>query len=178
MIARAQQQAEALRAQYRAKLHPGSDGGAEPEGEAEAPPGHTEPQTPQPPADSKPELQPAFETAVQFFQGIVDWSRGNLVVSVRAPFYFEGKEVTSIDEVRKRWARALAGLGTGPMVLYGIELLSWDEMVKKYGKPPERLSEIPSKGAMVAVANINGQPKVAVLHKEGNGTWQVFAFHD
>jgi hypothetical protein len=50
-------------------------------------------------------------------------------------------------------------------------------MVKKHGKPPAKLENVPMRSAVIAVANLDGRAEVAALKRDGDH-WAVFAFHD
>lgn len=138
---------------------------------------------PQPPARCvapstlKGELLQAWAPACEFFSGIADRDIGLMTAKLHAPFYFEGRSVAGADEVRKKWRELLADLGSAPEPFYGLELYTYDDMVKKYGKPPAKLDSVPLRGAIIAVANIDGHPEIAALKRE-NGAWAIFAFHD
>lgn len=130
-----------------------------------------------PPKSLKGDLPQAYVNACTFFDGIANRHLPDVVDITRAPFYFEGKPVQSVDETRKRWRELLAGLDRSPAPFYGLDLYTYDEMVKKYGKPPAKLEGVPLRNAVIAVANIDGHAEIAALRREGHD-WVVFAFHD
>jgi hypothetical protein len=100
-----------------------------------------------------------------------------LVSLSRAPFYFESRAVSSPEEIKKRWASALANQPLESLRLLDIEVLSHEEMIKKYGKPPERLAAWPAGGGTYTVGNLSGHAAVVLWRRNGNG-WQALAFHD
>ncbi len=95
----------------------------------------------------------------------------------RAPFYFESRVASSPEEIKKRWASALSIQPLERLRLYDIDVLSPEEMVKKHGKPPERLSGWPLSGSTVTIGNFSGHAAVVLWRKSGNA-WQAIAFHD
>jgi hypothetical protein len=60
-----------------------------------------------------------------------------------------------------------------------VELFTLEEMEKRHGKLPARLSAWPirERGAYFAVANISGHAAVAMVRQVGD-QWRVFAYHD
>jgi hypothetical protein len=131
-----------------------------------------------PAANVKPELLAPFNISMEFFGGVIHHDLDTLVSYSRTPFSFDGHTVNSPDEVKKRWTHILAELGRTNATLYGLEVLPYDDMVKKYGKPPAKLNDINWKGSVVAVGNIDGRATLAVLRRDTNGAWRVFAFSD
>ena len=95
----------------------------------------------------------------------------------KPPFYFEGKAANNPDDVRRRWAAALNSRPVERFTLYGIDVMTPEEMEAKYGKPPEKLSGWPMRGGMITVANLSGQAAV-VLWKKNGTTWSAVAYHD
>jgi hypothetical protein len=95
----------------------------------------------------------------------------------RAPFYFESRAVSSHEEIKRRWASALANQPLESLRLLDIEVLSHEEMIKKYGKAPERLSAWPAGGGIYTVGNLSGHAAVVLWRRNGNA-WQALAFHD
>lgn len=129
------------------------------------------------PADTKPELAAAYLQACGFFRSLAARDANGVQAAVRGPFWFEGKQVASGEDVHKKWAQLLRDLRGTTATLYGFELMTAEDMAKKYGKPPAKLESWPLKGALVAVANVDGRAQVAALRKDNAG-WAVFAFHD
>jgi len=130
-----------------------------------------------PPEGLSPDLTDAYDSACAFFGAVADRDLAAVLPHLRAPFYFEGTQVNATDDIVLRWKQLLADRGGGPSTFYGLEVLSYDEMVKKHGKPPAKLQSVPLRGAVIAVANFDGRAEVAALKREG-GRWAVFAFHD
>lgn len=100
-----------------------------------------------------------------------------LTLLSKVPFYFEGQQASTADELKKGWLAALQGKSLESTQLFDIELLTPEEMTEKYGRPPERLANWPLKGAMVSIANLDGHPVVVLWRRAGQG-WQALAFHD
>lgn len=129
------------------------------------------------PAALKGDAAAAYGPACSFFKAVAEREPAALAPVVRAPFFFEGKAVASREEALKRWSALLADLRGTRSTLYGVELYTAEEMIKKYGKPPSKLEAVPLRGAMIAVGNLDGRAAVVALRKDG-GSWTVFAFHD
>jgi len=130
-----------------------------------------------PPKDLKRDMQPPWEAACKFFSAVAERDPVKVYKVLKAPFYFENKQVNALEDAGRKWAALLNDLGKGQSTLYSVEVLTYDDMVKKYGKPPAKLDSVPLRGAMMAVANVDGHAQVAALKRDG-GSWMVFAFHD
>ena len=130
-----------------------------------------------PPRELEASRAPAYTTACTFFTALASRNVDGLMPTVKAPFFFEGTSVGAIDGVGHRWVQLLGDLGNGSAHFYGMQLYSYDEMVKKYGKPPAKLAKVPLRGAMIAVGDLNGRAEVVALVRQGE-RWAVFAFHD
>ena len=81
--------------------------------------------------------------------------------------------------MKKTFDDALREKRTDLLTLYGIELLTPQEMEKRYGKPPARLAELPWRSGRnkIAIANLSGHGAVAIL-REVDGLWRVIAYTD
>lgn len=120
----------------------------------------------------------ALSTAAQAFYRALAARDVDAVASLcRAPFFFEGKSVGSAEEIRRKWSEALQGRALPDLELDDVELLSYEEMVARFGRPPEKLSGWPIKGAMLSVGNLAGHAAI-VLWKKNGQAWQAFGFHD
>jgi hypothetical protein len=129
-----------------------------------------------PPKTLKGDVANAYEAACHFF-GDLAARDPQLMRRVHAPFYFEAKSYPTLEDTARHWGKLLNDLGEAPATLYGLEAYTYDDMVKKYGKPPAKLESVPLRGAIIAVANVDGRPQVAALRRDGN-SWMVFAFSD
>ena len=101
----------------------------------------------------------------------------NIMVFCKAPFFFEGKQVGTDAEVRKKWETELSSEPLETARLVGVEYFSFDEMVARYGKAPEKLASWPLRSGMLAVGNLSGHP-VVVLWRKGARGWEALGFHD
>ena len=148
-------------------------------------PAAVEPPAGQPPAESatrgKAETRAPEDdlgiVARQFFAKLLKRDIAGATTFCRTPFFFEGKSVNSPEEVRKRWAAAVSSRAVERIVLYGIDVLTPEEMVKKYGEAPSKLAAWPLKGGMITIANLSGQAAV-VLWKKSNNVWSAIGYHD
>jgi hypothetical protein len=143
----------------------------------EAVPGTDTSQHCAPPESLTKDQANAYLAACSFFTGIANREPSRVIHSCRAPFYFEGKPVSSADEIARRWTQLLGELQDTRANFYGLEILSYDDMVKKYGKPPAKLDNVPLRGATLAVGNLDGYANIIALKKDGP-LWTVFAFQD
>jgi len=93
------------------------------------------------------------------------------------PFSFDGREARSREEVRRAWTRVLQRHTVAGRKLGTIELLTYDELVKRYGPSPERLQSLPLAGSQAAVADLGGRPTLILMKKRGS-SWVMFAITD
>jgi hypothetical protein len=94
-----------------------------------------------------------------------------------APFSFDGTEARTREEVRRAWNRVLQRHALAGRKLEGIEVVAYEELVKRVGEPPERLKGLPLAGSEVAVANLGGRPTLILMKKRG-ATYVPFAVTD
>lgn len=112
-----------------------------------------------------------------FYLALLSKDVDRLAAMSRAPFYFESRAVSSPEEIKKRWASALSSQPLESLRLLDVEVLSPEDMSKKYGKPPERLAAWPAGGGTYTVGNLSGHAAVVLWRRSGSG-WQALAFHD
>ena len=129
------------------------------------------------PAGLKGDAAAAFGPACSFLKAVAARDALALTGLVHAPFFFEGKSLAGREDVLKRWTTLLGELRGTQATVYGVEVYTSDEMIKKFGKPPAKLDAVPLRGAMIAVGNLDGRATVVALRKD-QGVWTVFAFHD
>lgn len=96
----------------------------------------------------------------------------------KAPFFFEGKQLATDAEMRKKWETSLPGKLFEGYSVIGVEFFTFDEMVAKYGKPPEKLAGWPVRTGTLAVGNLGGHPVVVLWRKGAKGAWEAVGFHD
>jgi hypothetical protein len=92
-------------------------------------------------------------------------------------FAFDGRPVWNSQDARAEWVRALEQRSLAGVQLYGVEVLPYDEMVKRYGKPPARLSQMNLMGTEVAVVNLGGRAMLVIFKKHGEG-WTPIGVSD
>jgi hypothetical protein len=131
-----------------------------------------------PTAHLPPELVAPWQISMQFFTYLQRHDVEGVVAFSRAPFSFDGRPAATADDIKKGWARYLADNPLRHATLYGLEVLPYEEMVKRYGPVPAKLADLPLKGAVIAVANIDGRANLALLRKDPTGAWRVYAFSD
>jgi len=94
-----------------------------------------------------------------------------------APFSFDGTEARTREEVRRAWNRVLQRHALAGRKLEGIEVIAYEELVKRLGDPPERLRGLSLPGSEVAIANLGGRPTLILMKKRG-ATYVPFALTD
>lgn len=95
------------------------------------------------------------------------------------PFQLEERRFDTPESLVVAWVKEIRNKRTDLVTLYDIEVLSYAEMEKKYGKPPARLGAIIPRGTEVyaAVANLSGRAAVLLYRKAGT-EWLAFAYTD
>jgi hypothetical protein len=132
------------------------------------------------PASEGAETQLAMKTARAFFTDLIQGDARRLVgEDCGLPFYVEDRKFSGGEELLQEWLKNLRDKRTDLLTLYGIEVLTPQEMEKKYGKPPARLANVPWKlpHTLIAVANLSGHAAVVILTAEVQG-WRVVGYHD
>ncbi|WP_199242774.1 hypothetical protein [Vitiosangium sp. GDMCC 1.1324] len=95
------------------------------------------------------------------------------------PFQLEERRFDTPESLVVTWVKQLRNKRTDLITLYDIEVLTYAEMEKKYGKPPTRLGAIVPRGTEVyaAVANLSGRAAV-ILYRQDGPDWKAFAYTD
>jgi len=129
--------------------------------------------------DADSEVSAVLSQARTYFADLLAQRIPEVVEQSEIPFYLEGRRVGSRGELASKWTQNLADKRLDLLALYGIEILTPSEMLKRYGDPPSRLSTLPWRRprTYLAVANISGRPTIAVFHRSAAG-WRVAGFTD
>lgn len=131
----------------------------------------------QPSQPPDPPAHPALPVAKRFFQALLQADARTAVQLSASPFHLEALRIDVEDQLIQELIKHLRSKRTDLLTLYGVEVLSLEEMEKRYGKVPARLASVPLRGATFAVANINGKAAVAIL-REVSGAWRVVGYTD
>ncbi len=129
--------------------------------------------------DADSEVSAVLSQARTYFADLLAQRIPEVVEQSEIPFYLEGRRVGSRGELASKWTQNLADKRLDLLALYGIEILTPSEMLKRYGNPPSRLSTLPWRRprTYLAVANISGRATIAVFHRSAAG-WRVAGFSD
>ncbi len=129
--------------------------------------------------DADSEVSAVLSQARTYFADLLAQRIPEVVEQSEIPFYLEGRRVGSRGELASKWTQNLADKRLDLLALYGIEILTPSEMLKRYGSPPSRLSTLPWRRprTYLAVANISGRATIAVFHRSAAG-WRVAGFSD
>jgi hypothetical protein len=128
-------------------------------------------------AQAVPLVEDVREGSVAIVQAIVTRDLEALALLTPTPFSFDGTEVTTRAAVRQRWAALLERYPVDQLQLRGVEVLSYDDLVARHGKPPARLQRLPLQGTQAAILDLNGKGAVLLWRKRAKG-FQVFAISD
>jgi len=131
------------------------------------------------PSASSAERQAVQAQARAFFADLLARRISGVVEQSELPFYLEGRQIASRDELAAEWTRNLIDKRLDLLTLDGIEILTPSQMQKRYGNPPSRLSKLPwrTEHTYLAVANISGRAAIAIFHRSASG-WRAVGFTD
>jgi hypothetical protein len=94
------------------------------------------------------------------------------------PFHLEERSFDTPESLVVTWVKELRQKRTDLVTLYDVEVLPYEEMEKKYGRPPARLGALPTRGEVyAAVANLSGHAAV-ILYRRDGADWKAFAYTD
>jgi hypothetical protein len=161
---------------------------------ARAPKQDVAPASPAPAPQTGPAPMPGNSgalTAAEIQEGVRDEARAflgsllngdvrGIARSLSYPFQLEERRFDTPESLVGAWVKQLRQKRTDLVSLYDIEVLSYADLEKKYGKPPARLGAIvPRGGADVyaAVANLSGRAAI-ILYRYTSEGWIAFAFTD
>jgi hypothetical protein len=118
-------------------------------------------------------------TARHFFNDVLAGDATGLLAHCGLPFMLEDRRVEKPDDLRNDWQKNLRGRRTDLLKFYGLEVLTPQEMEKKYGQPPRRLQgwNWRAPNTYFAIADLSGHAAVILLRPVG-AAWQVIGYHD
>jgi hypothetical protein len=125
-------------------------------------------------------IDQARVSARHFFEDVLVADSAGMLAHCGFPFMLEDRRVDRPDDLRGIWQKALRTHRTDLLRLYDVEILTPQEMEKKYGTPPRRLQSWNWRGGGVgylAVGNLSGHAAVIMLKQVG-AAWQVVGYHD
>jgi hypothetical protein len=117
------------------------------------------------------------ELARSVFEALLSRDLDALCQLTTPPFSFDGTGARNREEVRQAWSRVLQRHTVSGRQIQGIEILSYEDLVKRYGAPPERLSALPLAGSEAALVNLSGRPTLLLMRKRG-ASYVPFAVTD
>ena len=114
-----------------------------------------------------------------FSQHIISGDARSLVLLSAFPFQLEDRNLASPDELHVEWLKNLRNKRTDVLTLYGVDVLTPQEMEKKYGKPPQRLGRMPlnQPRTFISVNNLSGRAAI-VVWRYFDAHWQAVAYTD
>lgn len=112
-----------------------------------------------------------------FFRALLDGRVSDLLPLCAESLNLDGQRVAAGPELRRALDALIQRARSETLILRGLELLSYAEMVGRYGPPPARLRASVGRRDLLAVARFNRLGAVAVLARKGR-FWQVVALTD
>jgi len=110
---------------------------------------------------------PAAQTARQMAQALVAGDLDKLAASSPPGFAFDGRQVWSQADVRAEWTHALERRLLKNVKVGAVEVLGYDEMVQRYGAPPEKWSKFKLNGCRIAIVQLGARPLLVIFRKRG-----------
>jgi len=130
-----------------------------------------------PASQQTPPVEDVREGSLALMRALIARDLETLSRLTPTPFSFDGTEATTRAAVRQRWAALLERYPIDQLELRGVEVLSYDDLVAKHGKPPVRLQRLPLPGSQAAIVDLNGKAAVLLWRKRAKG-FQLFAISD
>jgi hypothetical protein len=111
-----------------------------------------------------PEVEQVKIMARIFSAHIVSGDARNLVLLSSFPFQLEDRNLATPEELHTEWLKNLRNKRTDVLTLYGVDVLTPQEMEKKYGRPPPRLARLPlnQPRTFISVNNLSGHAAIVV----------------
>jgi hypothetical protein len=111
-----------------------------------------------------PEIE---DTAIQIAEALLASDVEKLTALSPPGFAFDGRQAWSQADIRAEWTRALGRRPLAGLKVHGAEVVGYDEMVKRYGPPPERWSRINLSATRIAIVKLDGQALLVIFRKRG-----------
>lgn len=94
------------------------------------------------------------------------------------PFQLEDKRYGGSEELVAAWVKELRSKRTDLVTLYNVEVLTFPELEKRYGKSPARLGlNLAGVQGYAAVGNLSGRPAIFLFRQTPEGL-RAFAYTD
>ncbi len=106
--------------------------------------------------------------AAAFARGLLAGDVETLTRLTPSGFSFDGRQTWNPADARAEWLRALEQRPLAGVPLYGVEVVTSEEMLKRYGKPPARLAQLNLTGAEIAIVNLGGRALLVFFKKHGD----------
>lgn len=134
----------------------------------------------QPAAAPMTDKQAVEANARELFFSIMSGDARAIALHSTVPFALEDKRISNPDDLFQEWLKHLRSKRTDLLVLYGVQVLTPDEMEKAYGKPPARLGNFPWRNgkSFIAIGNLSGHAAIAVFRETRPGDFEVAAYTD
>ena len=115
-----------------------------------------------------PEIAAEIEgTAIEIAQALLASDVEKLTALSPPGFAFDGRQAWSQADIRAEWTRSLGRRPLTGLKIHGAEVLGYDEMVKRYGAPPERWSRFNLSTARIAIVDLDGRALLVIFRKRG-----------
>jgi hypothetical protein len=117
------------------------------------------------------------DTAVTIAQALVASDVEKLVALTPAGFAFDGRQAWNQEDIRSEWTHALERRSLKGVIPGPPEVLGDDEMIKRYGPPPERWAKFNLGGSRIAIVDLGGRALLVIFRRKGDG-WVLLGVSD
>ena len=117
------------------------------------------------------------ESATQIVQALLASDVEKLTALTPLGFAFDGRQAWNQTDIRTEWTRALGRRPLTGAKIAGVEILGYEEMVKRYGAPPDRWSKINLSAARIAIVSLEGRSLLVIFRKRGED-WAPLGISD
>jgi hypothetical protein len=117
------------------------------------------------------------DAARRITQALLDGDVEGLTALCPIGFAFDGRQAWTQADIRAEWTRALGRRALVGVKILGVEVMGYDEMLARYGPPPERWSKINLGGTRIATVDLEGRPLLVIFRKRGD-SWVPMGVSD
>jgi hypothetical protein len=112
-----------------------------------------------------------------FFRGLLEGEVGTILPLCADTMSFDGTQVHGKQKIEQQLKQINRRALSHAIRLQRIQVLTYNEAIRRYGPPPDRLKGSIRPGQLVALARFNTLGAVAVLKRYGP-FWRVIALTD
>lgn len=112
-----------------------------------------------------------------FFRALFAGSLESLTPLCASSINFDGQIISGKEAIDRRLQQLIKQVRNNRLQLKKITILSYKEMIQRFGPPPIRLRSSIGPGRIIALGKFNTLGAIAVLKRQGH-FWRVIALSD